>query len=511
MKNLLLILLTILLFAACKKTEVLVPTVTKSSEKLILSYGFLKINNPSLSQDITGTINGSTITLDVPGDVLVKDFIATFTISKNAKIHISSTEQISSQTTNTFEKVVTYTVTAENQTTANYTVQLNKVGLIPLSNINLTTSYYIYSQRENFFYTNMGNIFESIHGGYFVDEFAARSFYDFDKDGDLDLIGASSNYESNTGLPIHYYKNTNGVYKRDNTVFEGSIPTYVHARQSILGDFDKNGWMDVVIIGHGYDKAPFPGEKQKILYNFNGKFTTKELPLPESSRLPFTHSGCSGDIDNDGDIDLFFTSTMISMSGIFLKNDGAGNFTYDASIFPSGLNGKNYYTSVLNDLNADGYLDLVISGHDKDQNTAQYPNIAAMPMILWGNVSGKYSISNSTILPVISNYGVSNNINIFDYDKDGKLDLLITKTGDGSANLPFYQGYYIQLLKNNGNKSFEDVSVNVIDKYRNDNPPKWIIWLRPQDIDNDGDIDFTSEDKFDSHVWINNGSVFKKN
>jgi len=514
MKNLIIFFFSILLLTMCQKTPDLTPAVIpviKSNEKIIISYGFLKINNPSLSEDIIGIIKGSAITLDLPADIQAKDFIATFSISSKAKIQVASTEQLTSQTTNSFDKVITYTVTAEDQTTASYTVQINKVGISPLSNINLSTSYYIYSQKENFLYTNLGSIFESVHGGYFVDEFAARSFYDFDKDGDLDLIGASFNYESNTGFPIHYYKNNNGSFKRDNSVFDGTIPTYVHARQSILGDFDKNGWMDVVIIGHGYDQSPFPGEKQRILFNFNGKFTAKELPLPSSSRLPFTHSGCSGDIDNDGDIDLFFTSTMVSMGGIFLKNDGAGNFTYDASIFPSELTGKNYYSSVLYDLNTDGYLDLVITGHDKDQNTALYPNIAAMPMILWGNFSGKYNTSNSTLMPVIQNYGVSNNINILDYNKDGKSDLLITKTGDGSAGLPFYQGYYVQLLKNNDKKSFEDVSATAVGKFRNDNIPKWIIWLRPQDIDNDGDLDFTSEDKFDSHVWINNGSVFTKN
>lgn len=507
--------LLIFIFLSCQKASDIIPAVTpiaiKSSEKAILTYGFLKINNPSLSEDINGSIKGNTISLDIPADIQIKDFIATFSLSNKAKIQVGSAEQITNQTTNSFDKAITYTVTAEDLTTATYTVQLNKVGIAPMSNINQTTSYYIYSQKDNFLYTNLGSIFESVHGGYAIDEFAARSFYDFDKDGDLDLIGASFNYESDNGLPVHFYKNTNGSFKRDNTVFEGSIPTYVHARQAILGDFDKNGWMDVVIIGHGYDKSPFPGEKQKILYNFNGKFTAKELPLPAASRLPFTHSGCAGDVDNDGDIDLFFTSTMVSMGGVFMKNDGAGNFSYDASIFPSELSGKNYYTSVLYDLNTDGYLDLVISGHDKDQNTVQYPNIAAMPMILWGNVSGKYSMTNSTLLPVISSYGVSNNINIFDYNKDGKPDILITKTGDGSNGLSFYQGYYVQMLKNVDKKSFEDVTTTVVGKYRNDNVPKWIIWLRPQDIDNDGDLDFSSEDKFDSHVWINTGSGFTKN
>lgn len=343
-----------------------------------------------------------------------------------------------------------------------------------------------------------------------MDEFAARAFYDFDKDGDLDLVGATLNFDANVGIPVHYYKNNGGAYVRDQSVFTGEVPTYVHARQAVLGDFDKNGWMDVVIVGYGYDKSPFPGEKQRLLLNFNGKFTTRELPLPAGARLPFTHSGAAGDIDNDGDVDLFFTSTMVNVSGIFLKNDGAANFTYDASAFPSDITGNNYYTSVLYDLNADGYLDLVITGHDADQNTVQYPQIAVKPLVLWGGVTGRYTSANKTELPVVAQYGVTNNINILDYDKDGKPDLLLTKTGDGSGSLPFYQGYYVQLLKNNGGTSFTDVTTSVVGSYRNDNPPKWIIWLRPHDIDNDGDTDFTSEDKFDPHVWVNNGGTFTK-
>jgi len=510
MKKLLLILATILLSVSCtKKPEAIVPLVIKSSEKAILSFSILKANNPSLTADIVGTIKGNVITLELPADIIIKDFVATFSSSSKSKIQVGSIDQTSGQTSNNYEKDLTFTVTAEDLTATTYTVQISKVGLTPLNNINQTTSYYIYSQKENFIYTNLGTIFQSSRG-YYPDEFPARSFYDFDKDGDLDLIGATVNATSDLGVPVHYYKNNNGTFVRDNSVFEGKIPTYVHSRQAILGDFDKNGWMDVVIIGHGYDYDPFPGEKQKIMFNFNGKFTTKELPLPATTRLPFTHSGSSGDIDNDGDIDLFFTSTSVPMSGIFLKNDGAGNFTYDASIYPTELNSKQYFTSVLQDLNSDGYLDLIISGHDKDEYTVKYPNIAALPMILWGNVSGKYSVSNSTLLPVVTNYGVSNNINIFDYNKDGKLDILITKTGDGSSTLPFYQGYYIQLLKNNDKKSFEDVTTTVVGNYRNDNAPRWIIWIRPHDIDNDGDIDFTSEDKFAPNEWINNGSVFNK-
>lgn len=509
MKKILLLGLLAVTLNACKETEP-EPEPAKSSAKAVESFKFLKANNPALEADVTGSLQGTSITLDVPANVAGSEFTATFTVSAKAKVLIGSTEQVSGTTKNNFANPLTYVVQAEDGTTASYTVKVNKSGVAPSADVNQSTSYYLYAQKENFVYTDLSTILQTVHGGYFVDEFAARAFYDFDKDGDADLVAASFNFDANVGFPVHYYKNNGGTFQKDDGVFQGGIPTYVHARQAILQDFDKNGWMDVVIIGHGYDKDPFPGEKQRILMNYNGKFTAKELPLPAPTRLPFTHSGCAGDIDNDGDVDLFFTSNMVNQSGIFLKNDGQGNFSYDAAAFPSDISGKNYYTSVLYDLNGDGYLDLEITGHDNDPNVAQYPNIAAEPMILWGNVNGKYSSTNSTKLPVIKDYGVSNNINILDYNKDGKMDLLITKTGDGAGPLPFYQGYYIQLMKNNGGTSFTDVTTTAVGSYRMDNPPKWIIWLRPHDIDNDGDVDITSEDKFDSHVWINNNGTFAK-
>lgn len=46
--------------------------------------------------------------------------------------------------------------------------------------------------------------------------------------------------------------------------------------------------------------------------------------------------------------------------------------------------------------------------------------------------------------------------------------------------------------------------------YLKNNPSKWTPWLRSHDIEHDGDADFTSEDKFELYVWVNNGGTFTK-
>lgn len=129
---------------------------------------------------------------------------------------------------------------------------------------------------------------------------------------------------------------------------------------------------------------PFPGEKAILLKNQNGVFTSTDI-LP----IGFYHSVSSGDIDNDGDVDLFFTDTK---NFKFFINNGLGSFTVDNTIFPSDIANTNYYTSEIYDLNADGYLDVIISGHEHEN---------AASTVLWGNYTGKFSKTRSTVLPKI--------------------------------------------------------------------------------------------------------------
>lgn len=503
-KRLSIFFLTILLGASCSKEG----DVILSSEKKITEFKFLKSLNSHLDNDYIGSISGTTITVNFPYGLSKDALIATFGSSEKSTILIGSVAQVSGQTANNFNNLITITVKAEDGTTADYTVTFASIGNEPISTINQTTSYHLWT--KNYFHTNIGSFIES-GGGYWGDKFAAQAFYDFDNDGDKDFIAATINFDANLAINIHFYRNSGGVFTKDQSIFGGNIPTFVHARQIILGDFDNNGWMDVVFAAHGFDKDPFPGEQQKILMNNNGTFTTSNLPLPtpDGGNFTFNHSVCSGDIDNDGDIDLFFTNNMrLATSGIFMKNNGTGTFSYDASIFPGEfIKHKPTFTSALYDIDGDGYLDLVIAGHDIDQyHTAEK---GQKPTILWGNYTGKYSTSRMTILPVVANYGVSNAISFLDYDQDGKPDILFGKTGDGgSGGQPFYQGYYLQLLKNNGGRNFTDVSTAI--QNNSTTSGSWVVWFLAHDVDGDGDTDITSADQWYNLKWKKEGSTFVK-
>ena len=109
-------------FIGCNNSD----TPAKSSDKSITSFSFTKALNPNLStSEVNGVIDetGKTIVLQVHGDAF-PNLIATFSISTSAKLEVDGTLQESGVTSNDFSDPVRYTVTAEDESTAVYTVSV---------------------------------------------------------------------------------------------------------------------------------------------------------------------------------------------------------------------------------------------------------------------------------------------------------------------------------------------------------------------------------------------------
>ena len=88
------------------------------------------------------------------------------------------------------------------------------------------------------------------------------------------------------------------------------------------GDYDNDGWVDLYVTRY---YAP------DILYRNNGNGTFSDATVRRFGTLPTrnTNGAGWGDIDNDGDLDLYVSSTG-QLQHFLYVNDGAGHFTEEA-------------------------------------------------------------------------------------------------------------------------------------------------------------------------------------
>lgn len=215
----------------------------------------------------------------------------------------------------------------------------------------------------------------------------------------------------------------------------------------------------------------------------------------------------AGDVDNDGDIDLFMTPGDRFPNQLFL-NDGTGRFT-DGT--PSGLdfpNGgtANYKLSgpLLADFDGDGNLDLFIGGLDGDPN-----------LIYQGAGDGTFSdISASSGISSMSSLNTLSAA-AGDYDSDGDLDLALAHWGTPRDALA--PGDTQTLWRNdtqNGVISFTSVSVEagISDQLKLSlsgvlgEDHDYTFAPNFADIDQDGVMDILMVgDFFGSQVFMGNG------
>ena len=261
-------------------------------------------------------------------------------------------------------------------------------------------------------------------------------------------------------------------------------------------DFDNDGWDDITY-------ATDAGTEIYFLKNNNGVFTS--VTLNGISNTLKTKQVIWVDYDNDGDKDFFVTG----FEGVnkFYQNDGSMNFTDISSTIGLFEIDLFSYGASFADIDNDGDLDVFISNRDgvaDDQRN-----------YLYRNDSGVYiDITAAAGIPMDSQLSFCSII--FDYNKDGFQDIYISNDKPDNIN---------RLYKNNGDGTFDDVSVSsgagiginamttTIGDYNNDGWFDIYVTNTPQGnelLRNNGDGTFTNVasttgTSFDSLGW---GSVF---
>ena len=281
-------------------------------------------------------------------------------------------------------------------------------------------------------------VYESTHttGGVNI-----KSTRDFNNDGVSDiLITHQEGYKPYTLLR----STSNGFVEetiQDNRAF---------IRNVTVNDFDADGDLDIYAYVHD-------GNRENVFLRNSGKQLSIET-LPSNTGSQFSHGGTNGDVDNDGDADIFVANQNVNgVIGVpyFLINDGKGNFTTDSTKFDISLADHGSVNDAsLYDYNNDNNIDLLLLyGESKNVRIA------------WNDGTGYFTINNSTHYEV--NWPIETGSTLvaatytnWDYNDDGLMDIFV---GHGiSRQNGGWSATYIQVLENKGNKVFDDVTNTII-------------------------------------------------
>ncbi|MHC5026097.1 MAG: FG-GAP-like repeat-containing protein [Planctomycetota bacterium] len=209
---------------------------------------------------------------------------------------------------------------------------------------------------------------------------------------------------------------------RDFTNLRFPAPTNEYSNQATLGDLDNDGDLDIIFANGGNFGSQGPAQTQRVYINDGAGFFTEE-----SDRIGM--SGWArgvelGDIDNDGDLDVIFAQDFNHVPQLF-ENDGNGNFDNITSSHTPNVS-LSSSRAQFGDIDNDGDMDLFIT----NGGTSRFG--CSTYRIYINDGTGHYTNESSTYLPGIGN--ICNNMDVIFGDIDGDFDLDARSASTGSNN-----------------------------------------------------------------------------
>jgi len=434
------------------------------------------------------------------------------------------------------------------------------VGIADINNDGLSDLYFTSTQGQDKLYLNKGNFtFEDISTAAGIDKYdgckTGVTFTDINYDGWMDIYvcraGWSDNPKDRTNLLF--------INKKDNTFLEASkiygLADGSYSIQSSFFDYDKDGDLDMYLSNHPkvfrqpletvLDKIQnptLPNSDKFYKNNGNGTFTEvgKEVGI-------FNHGWGLGiatvDFNNDGWTDVYISNDF-QPHDFYYVNNGDGTFTESlkeyfphCSYFAMGVDA----VDIDNDKNLDVFVGEMMSEDNKRQKT----NMAPMDMDRFNLIvnSGQHyqymrnsfhrNNGNGYFSDIAEYAGISQTdwswSSLFgDYDNDGDNDLLIVNGWLKDTQDKDFSNAANKLARENNNKlSFEKTSSflkstpleNYAYRYEGNYKFKKVSkeWgfdhtgysngMAYGDLDNDGDLDIVVNNMNDeASIYSNNAS-----
>ena len=245
---------------------------------------------------------------------------------------------------------------------------------------------------------------------------------DLNGDGVLDLVlPGAKGFQTEI-----YFGKPDGSYDRLEGVSDLAKIKEAEHIKAILFDADGDQDLDVFLASGGVELSPFSTYlyDHLLLNQGNGVFTLSTQKFPADNVKISTGAVAHGDVDGDGDTDLFLGERVkigkfgMSGSGYFLLNDGKGNFK-DATkeLGPDFMEMGMITDATFANLDSEADLELIIVGE-------------FMEIQIFKQDNGVYKkIDLNSDIPL---NGWWNTLQLADIDQDGDLDILAGNLGENS-------------------------------------------------------------------------------
>jgi hypothetical protein len=278
----------------------------------------------------------------------------------------------------------------------------------------------------------------------------SAAFIDFDRDGDLDLFvsryvkvdptkscGTSGRRDycspnSYQSLPDALFVNNGSGSFTDISEASGIGAVARNGLGVVVLDYDGDGWLDIVVANDQQANSLWINQK-------NGKFQDEGMlagmAVNGQGSVEASMGVTLGDIDGDGDLDVFMTHLANQTNTLYMRD---GEIGFQDTSRASGLGGPSVpftgFGTGFADIDLDGDLDLlVVNGR-----VAKSDPIDGAEDGFWGDYAeqnllfryhdGRFTDDSKSAGMFARHLSISRGLAIADLDEDGRLDLVVTNT-----------------------------------------------------------------------------------
>ncbi len=184
---------------------------------------------------------------------------------------------------------------------------------------------------------------------------------DYDEDGDLDIYVSNYRLVANTLWQNDGKGIFNQVERECQVDGDGDLGAWGHTIGSSFGDLNNDGHLDLFV--GNFSHPPAYQDRPKFLKNLGPDHNFHFEDLTASAGLSWQESFASptlGDFDNDGLLDLYFTTVYPGDHCVLYRNKG--DFKFEDITKSSGISADLTYQAAWADIDNDGDLDLATRG-----------------------------------------------------------------------------------------------------------------------------------------------------